>query len=480
MELKPKLELVPKLSQRLVLTPSLQLAIKLLQLPRIELENVIQQEIEKNPLLEDVSQELSRIEESSPEEEKGKESKEKEAEIDLSDPFREIDLEAFFQDYQDYSFTKPSGDRQELPSFESTLSKPSTLSDYLLWQLGLSTSSKKILEIGSAIIGNIDEDGYLRASVEEIARMGNFAKEEVEEALRFVQSLDPVGVGAHDLKECLSLQLKSLGLEGTIADQIVKEHLHLLEGNQLKKLAKILNCSLDEIKREVEIIQGLEPKPGGKYSTGGSPYVVPDVIVVKRGGEYEVILNDEGLPQLRISPLYRRMLNPSAGAPSEVVEYVRQKFRSALWLIKSYSQRQRTIYKIAKSIVDRQTEFLDKGVDYLRPMVLSDVADDIGMHESTVSRVVSNKYMQNPQGLFLMKYFFHSKLNNIFGEEVSSVKIKEKLKRLMEGEDPHKPLSDSKISEMLRSEGLNIARRTVAKYREQLRIPASKLRMVIS
>ena len=474
MELKPKL--VPKLTQRLVMTPSLQLAIKLLQLPRLELENVIQQEIIKNPLLEEVSP----LEESPPEEERGEASKEKEAEIDLSDPFGEVDLEAFFQDYQDYGYAKSYDDSQELPSFESTLSKPSTLSEYLLWQLRLSTSSKKILEIGSAIIGNIDEDGYLRASVEEIARMGDFAKEEVEEALKFVQGLDPVGVGARDLKECLSLQLKSLGLEGNTADLIVKEHLRLLEMNQLKKLAKIFNLSLEEIKREVKIIRGLEPKPGRKYSPGESLYVVPDVFVVKRDEEYEVILNEDGLPQLRISPLYRRMLNPSADAPHEVVEYVREKFRSALWLIKSYAQRQRTIYKVAKSIVDRQTEFLDSGVDYLKPLVLSDVAEDIGMHESTVSRVVNNKYMQTPQGLFLMKYFFHSKLNNIFGEEVSSIKIKQKIKKLIEGENPHKPLSDSKISEMLRSEGLNIARRTVAKYREQLRIPTSKCRKVIS
>jgi len=478
MELKPKL--VPKLTQRLVMTPSLQLAIKLLQLPRIELENVLQQEIEKNPLLEEVSQEPTPLEESSPEEERGEGSKEKEPEIDLSDPYGEVDLEAFFQNYQDYGYIKPYDDSQELPSFESTLSKPSTLSDYLLWQLGLSTSSNKLLEIGRAIIGNVDEDGYLRASVEEIARMGDFTKEEVEEALRFVQSLDPAGVGARDLKECLTLQLKLLGLEGTIADMIVKEHLHLLEGNQLKKLTKIFNSSIEEIKREVEIIRGLEPKPGRKYSPGESLYVVPDVFVVKMDGEYQVILNENGLPQLRISPLYRRMLNPSAGALPEVVEYIRGKFRSALWLIKSYTQRQQTIYKVAKSIVERQTEFLDKGIDYLKPMVLSDVAEDIGMHESTVSRVVNNKYMQAPQGLFLMKYFFHSKLNNIFGEEVSSVKIKQKIKRLIEKEDSHKPLSDSKISNMLRSEGLNIARRTVAKYREQLRIPSSKSRKVIS
>jgi len=478
MELKPKL--VPKLTQRLVMTPSLQLAIKLLQLPRIELENVLQQELEKNPLLEELSQELTSMKENPPEEDRGEVSKEKEAEIDLSEPFGEVNLEDFFQDYQEHGSIRPYDNRQELPSFESTLSKPSTLSDYLLWQLRLSTSSKKILEIGSAIIGNIDEDGYLRASVEEISRMGDFTSEEVEEALRFVQSLDPVGIGARDLKECLFLQLKSLELEETIADLIVKEHLHLLQGNQLKKLAKIFNRSLEEIKRGVEVIRSLEPKPGRKYSTGDTHYVVPDVFVVKRDGEYEVILNEDGLPQLRISSLYRRMLSPSAGAPPEVVEYIRGKFRSALWLIKSYNQRQRTIYKVAKSIVECQTEFLDKGVDELKPMVLSDVAEDIGMHESTVSRVVSNKYMQSPQGLFLMKYFFHSKLNNIFGEEVSSIKIKQKIKRLIEAEDSHKPLSDCKISEMLRAEGVNIARRTVAKYREQLRIPASKFRKAIS
>ncbi|TKJ34369.1 RNA polymerase sigma-54 factor [bacterium (candidate division B38) B3_B38] len=478
MELKQKL--VPKLTQRLVMTPSLQLAIKLLQLPRIELENVLQQELEKNPLLEELSQELTPAEESPPEEDRGEVSKEKEAEIDLSEPFGEVNLEDFFQNYQEHGSIRPYDNRPELPSFESTLSKPSTLSDYLLWQLRLSTSSKKILEIGSAIIGNIDEDGYLRASVEEISRMGDFTSEEVEEALRFVQSLDPVGIGARDLKECLFLQLKSLELEETIADLIVKEHLHLLQGNQLNKLAKIFNRSLEEIKRGVEVIRSLEPKPGRKYSTGDTAYVVPDVFVVKRDGEYEVILNEDGLPQLRISPLYRRMLSPSAGAPPEVVEYIRGKFRSALWLIKSYNQRQRTIYKVAKSIVECQTEFLDKGVDELKPMVLSDVAEDIGMHESTVSRVVSNKYMQTPQGLFLMKYFFHSKLNNIFGEEVSSIKIKQKIKRFIEAEDSHKPLSDCKISEMLRAEGVNIARRTVAKYREHLRIPASKFRKAIS
>mgnify|MGYP006198011243 CR=1 FL=1 len=291
---------------------------------------------------------------------------------------------------------------------------------------------------------------------------------------------DPIGVAARDLQECLTLQIKHLRLEGTPTERIVSEHLRLLQNHQVPEIARKLGMPIEELKPHIEIIRNLDPKPGSRYNPSQSQYVIPDVYVVKVEDQYVAVLNEEGLPQLRISPVYRRLLDKSAGENSdETRAYVKDKFRSALWLIKSVDQRQKTIHKVATSIINFQREFLDHGIEYLRPLVLRDVANDIGMHESTVSRVVTNKYMHTPQGVFEMKYFFHSGISSSYGDNVSSVTIKQRIRKIIENEDPRKPLSDSKIVNILQKEGLMLARRTIAKYREELKIPTSNQRKVL-
>ncbi len=369
---------------------------------------------------------------------------------------------------------------RELPPIENTLSTSSSLTDHLEWQLSLQTDADQVREIGEAIIGNLDDDGYLVASVDEIANMGPWPIDEVEKVLRLIQGFDPIGVAARDLQECLTLQVRHLSLEGTPAEKIVSEHLRLLQNHQIPELAKKLNLPLEDLKHHIEIIQQLDPKPGSRYNPQPSQYVIPDVYVVKVDDQYVAVLNEDGLPQLRISPTYRRLLDKSATENSdETRAYVKDKFRSALWLIKSVEQRQKTIHKVATSIINFQRDFMDHGIEHLRPLVLRDVANDIGMHESTVSRVVTNKYMHTPQGVYEMKFFFHSGISSSYGESVSSVTIKNRIKKIIEGEDPRKPLSDSKIVSILQREGLILARRTIAKYREELKISTSNQRKVL-
>ena len=329
-------------------------------------------------------------------------------------------------------------------------------------------------------MGNLDDDGYLVASFDELAAMGPWDVADVEKALRLVQSFDPVGVAARDLQECLQIQLRHIGLEGTPADRIVTEHLRLLQNHQVPEIARKLGLTIEELKEHIEVIRNLDPKPGSRYNPNQSQYVIPDVYVLKVEDEYVAVLNEDGLPQMRISPVYRRLLDKSAADnTAETRAYVKDKFKSALWLIKSVEQRQKTIQKVANSIINFQRDFLDHGIEHLRPLVLRDVANDISMHESTVSRVVTNKYMHTPQGVFEMKYFFHSGINSAYGESVSSVTIKQRIRKIIENEDPRKPLSDSKIVSILQREGLDLARRTIAKYREELKIPTSNQRKVL-
>jgi RNA polymerase sigma-54 factor len=329
------------------------------------------------------------------------------------------------------------------------------------------------------VIHNLDEDGLLRARLEEIANMGPYPLAEVEKALALVQSFDPAGVAARDLQECLRLQLRHLGLEGSPADVMVRDFMKQLQSHQYAEIGRQMSKSPEEVSRHLEIIKRLDPRPGLKHSPERSTYILPDVFVVKEGDEYKIVLNDDGLPKLRISPTYRRMLDDKQPGSEETRAYVKDKLRSALWLLKSVDQRQRTIYKVADSIVRHQRAFLDHGITHLRPLVLRDVASDIGMHESTVSRVVANKYMHTPRGVYEMRFFFHSGITSSLGEAVSSVTIKDRIKRMIEGEDQAHPLSDSRIAELLEADGLPLARRTVAKYREELRIPPSNLRKAV-
>ena len=471
-----------RLSQKLVMTQSLQQAIKLLPMSTFELADLLTQEVVENPMLEEVpahDQEPDADPDAANRAEADK--ADAAADKDAQDSWDDSDYEYFFGDYLDDGYRRQAPrEFRELPPIENTLSTPGALADHLMWQLSLQPGNDDPLvrEIGSAIIGNLNEDGYLVASVDEIAGMGAWDAADVERVLKVVQAFDPVGVAARGPQECLLLQLEHLGLGGSASEAIVREHLKLLQNQQGQELARRLGLSIDEVKEHVAVIRRLDPKPGSRYNRASSQHVVPDVYVVKIEDGYVAMLNEDGMPQLRISPVYRRLLDKK-NDNRETRDYVKEKLRSALWLIKSVDQRQKTIHKVATSIISFQNEFLDRGIDFLRPLVLRDVADDIGMHESTVSRVVNNKYMHTPQGVVAMQSFFHSGISSAYGENVSSVAIKQRIRRMIKAEDPEKPLSDSRIVRLLQDEGLILARRTIAKYREEMKIPSSTQRRVL-
>jgi RNA polymerase sigma-54 factor len=464
-----------KLVQKLILTPSLQQAIKLLPMSTLELSELLNQEMVENPMLEEVpTEELQPVEAAPEKQDAPTPEKEK------GDTWDDQDYEYFFGDYLDDGYRpRTPTEVKELPPIENTLSSSASLSDHLMWQLSMQSDDPTMRQIGEGIIGNLDDDGMLVATVDELAAMGPWSTEDVERTLGMIQGFDPVGVAARDLQECLLLQLRHHGLAGSPAERIVSEHMQLLKNHQVPELARKLGISIDELKHHIEIIRQLDPKPGSRLNPSQSQYVIPDVYVVKVEDRYVAVLNEEGLPQLRISPVYRRLLDKGSENTDETRAYVKDKFRSALWLIKSVEQRQKTIHKVATSIITFQGDFLDHGIEYLRPLVLRDVANDIGMHESTVSRVVTNKYMHTPQGVFELKYFFHSGIASSYGEAVSSVTIKQRIRKIIDQEDPRKPLSDSKIVSILQREGLELARRTIAKYREELKIPTSNQRKVL-
>jgi RNA polymerase sigma-54 factor len=477
MSIQQKLHL--KIGPRLHMTPSLQQAIKLLPLARLELQNYLAQEMQVNPILEE---QITTVEDEEYDAEKEMEIAEENTNIEndrkVEDTF---DYEAFFRDYFDLSYT-PNVQKEitEYPSFENTLATQTTLTDHLEWQLGVSNLPELEDRIVREIIGNLDEKGYLQSSIEEIAQSGPYELADVERGLRTVQQLDPVGIGARDLQECLLIQAHHYGFAGTPVEIMIREMLDLLRNHNYQEISRRLKCSLPEVQKWMEVIKHFDPVPGLKYSSSAPQYVTPDVYVVKMDGEYKIILDDDGIPRLRINPLYRRMLEDK-GTSEETVTYIKDKIKSALWLIKSIDQRQKTIYKVADSIVRHQRAFLDYGIDFLKPLILKTVADDIGMHESTVSRAVTNKYMHTPQGVYEMKFFFHSSLSNSRGVDISSLSIKEKIRKMIDAEDPLKPLSDSEITSNFQREGLKISRRTVAKYREDMKIPAShQRRSVIS
>jgi RNA polymerase sigma-54 factor len=480
MALEQKLHL--RLSQRLVMTPSLQQAIKLLQMSKLELEEVLNQEMVENPLLEEEQEEATEAEQrlENAKEEAAAPAAEKPGETPAEvekDSFEEIDFDTYFEEYLDSAYNPRQYEESEQVPLENTLSKPPGLQEYLTWQLSMSDASAQVREIATYLIGNVDEDGYLRVSREEIQAAGFADKAEVEKALETVRAFDPAGICAFDLPDCLMLQIRALGIENPLIDKVILQHWSEFLNRQYAQLCKALSVPLSELQAVLEIIKNLEPKPGRKYSSERTIYVEPDVAVRKIGDEYVIQLNEDGLPKLRISAAYRRMLRGGNGAiGQEAANYLKDKMRSAVWLIKSLDQRQRTIYKVADSIVRHQRGFLDKGIEHLRPLVLRDVANDIGMHESTVSRVVSNKYIHTPRGLFPMKYFFHSGIDSVDGGDISSLSIKNKIAHLIADEDARRPQSDARIMQRLRAEGIQIARRTVAKYREELRIPSSSQR----
>jgi RNA polymerase sigma-54 factor len=465
-----------RLQQRLVMTPALQLAIKLLQLNRLELEATLQQEMVGNPVLEEGEEpeEQTVADRAEAEEAAEKPDEAVAGTEELGDNF---DADEFFAKMFDYQPTSPNMREQgEAPPFENTLTASASLVDHLVGQLEMTSLGPGQMAVCQAILGNLDESGYLRASCEEIAEMGPWPVLEVQRVLALVQELDPLGVAARDLRECLFLQLERLGAERGLPGIIVRDHMDALTAHRFKEIARVTHARVEEISAAVDIIRALNPKPGQQFNSESPRYIVPDVYVRKDGDDYIATVNDDGLPKLRVSRLYREMLRADSGLSKQASEYLQEKMRSALWLIKSYGQRQRTIGKVAASILVCQRDFFDHGIAALRPMVLRDVAEDIGMHESTVSRVVNGKYMHTPQGLFEMRFFFHSGLGHASGSDVSSVSVKDKVKKLIESEEARKPMSDAAIAGRLKQGGLVIARRTVAKYREEMRIPASRAR----
>jgi RNA polymerase sigma-54 factor len=465
-----------RLVQKLILTPSLQQAIKLLPMTTLELAELLNQEMVENPMLEEVpaedpAQDAAQTAEAA--------DAEKAAET-RDDAWDDQDYEYFFGEYLDEGYRpRQPQEVKELPPIENTLSTKGSLADHLMWQLNLQSSDETMRAIGAAVVGNIDDDGYLVASVDEIAALGGWDLTAVEKTLDYVQAFDPVGVGARDLQECLLLQIRHLGLGGTPVETLVRDHLRLLQNHRIPELARALGIEPEAVKQHIEVIRRLDPKPGSRYAPADSQYVIPDVYILKTDEGYRAVLNEDGLPQLRISPVYRRLLDKGGEASDETRAYVKDKFRAALWLLKSVDQRQKTILKVANSLINFQRAFLDQGIEHLRPLVLRDVANDIGMHESTVSRVVNNKYMHTPQGVYELKFFFHSGISSSYGESVSSVTIKQRIRKIIEAEDQRRPLSDSKIMNILQKEGLVLARRTIAKYREELKISTSNQRKVL-
>jgi RNA polymerase sigma-54 factor len=465
-------------SQRVVMTPLLQQAIQLLQLSTLELQEVVQKELLENPLLEespeadapDTPQTAAEATPTSPVSEPppaDSPSRDERGTDDL--PF---DLNAVMSDdYEERSLVSQE-DREDLP-FENLVKSSESLTDHLDEQLRFTVEDPVVRRIGDEIIGNLDEDGYLRAAVDEIAQRCGVAPTEVEKVLTMIQAFDPAGVAARSIQECLLLQLRVDPNPDPVSVEIVEQYFEDLSRRRYPDIARAMKLPLDRIMESVEEIMGLEPKPGRRFGGNDSRYIIPDVVVYKLGGEYVVVLNEDGIPRLRVNSLYRSLLRSSG---DEAKQYVEQKLRSAVWLIKSVDQRQRTLRKVTTSIVKFQREFLDKGLAYLRPLSLRDVGEDIGMHESTISRVTTNKYVETPQGLFELKFFFHSGIASGDGEMVSSVSVKKMIQDLLANEDPAKPLSDQEVAQILKGRGLTIARRTVAKYREELGILPSHQR----
>ncbi len=534
--LSPRLQL--RVSQKQILTPGLVQMVTVLQLNRLELKDMITQEIVKNPVLEEATEvdgdeitpeellpllEAETLTDSAdrqlldaavltdanslngsvgdvaingnlfPDAEETASAAAVTAEADITapndplldtpavtDPFDEIDFGSFFDDYLDPGYKTPAAEANEKPSFETFLSAPVTLGDHLRSQLSVSLISDEVRTAAESIIGNLDEDGYLFTSLEEITSVGEHKAEHVDQALRVVQALDPAGVGARDLRECLLLQIESLNGRGGVAWQIITSHLRLLETKQFKELAKILGRPPEHIEVAVSMIQHLNPRPGLRYSGAGARVVEPDVYFIKDGDDYIIQMNDEDVPQLRLNAQYRKMLERDQGATKEVRDYVRERYVSAIQLMKNIEQRKQTIMKVCQAIVRRQMEFLSLGLDSLKPMMIKEVAEEVGVHPSTVSRAVSSKYVHTPQGVFELRYFFSEAVQGPMGGGTPLLLLKRKVKKMIEDEDRAKPLTDDQITLLLQGEGINVTRRTVAKYREDMKIPSTHQRRVRS
>ncbi len=465
------------LAQQLVMTPQLQQAIKLLQLSRLELLETISQEIEENPVLEELT-----AGESEEEEEKDdlKEEPVREAteisEVIVEDRARDdVDWETYITEYNT-GWAETHYEERDIPSFENITDTKTNLPQHLTWQLNMSSLDADQREIGIHIIGNLDEDGYLDISLEEISESTGQSYEKVVETLRLIQNFDPVGVAARDTQECLLIQVRFHKLEGTLVEQIIMDYMKELENRSYDKIASSLSLPLQDVVAAVSVIQTLDPRPGRVYSNEETIYITPDIYVFKAGDDYEIVQNEDGLPKLRINGYYKQILQNKIPISENTKAYIQEKMRSAAWLIKSIHQRQRTLFRVTESIVRFQKEFLDKGIAHLKPLVLRNVAEDIEMHESTVSRVTTNKYVYTPQGLFELKFFFNSSISSFDGDALASESVKEQLRKLIKREDKARPYSDKDIEKMMKSLNINVARRTIAKYRESMGILPSRKR----
>ena len=517
------LKLTQKLSQRMVLTPQLRQRIEMLQMTTIELSDLIQQEMITNPILEEVQSEdeigeiadkildqnsdghndtdengyekdfeatnFEQAETFTPEmpTENGfndndapeYEGESDDFQTDKSDSFEEVDYGREFQDYLDPGYkTQELEFKEDAPSFDQFLSKSATLTDHLEWQLNLHQISERLEDVAVCIVGNLNEDGRLLTSNEEIAVMCECSPEFVEKARQVVLQLDPVGCGARSVQESLFAQLVANGEGESLAADLVKNHLEDLQPHRLQHLAKETNIELEILNKEIDKVRILDPYPGRRYSSEEPIYVAPEVYIEKIEGEYVVYFTDDGSPRLRISPTYQKMVDRT-DTTKETKDFIKEKVRSAVDLLRNIEHRRQTIYRVVECIIDRQREFLDKGVQFIKPMMLKDIAEDIGMHLSTISRVVNRKYAHTPQGVIELRRFFSEGMLNEDGEEVSTRILKLRIKKMIEDEDTRKPYTDDQIVKLLSKEGVKLSRRTIAKYRDQMQIPGSRERKTV-
>jgi len=466
------------LSQSLVITPQLQQAIKLLQMSRMELESAVRSELEENPILEEAEvlkeEDLQRTKEVASEVEGGA------AEVqdnNTQDPQKqdEFEWESYFEQNQKPPQSGMAGS-EEIMNYENAISASQSLHDHLYWQVKMNGFSEHEEKVADLLLNYIDDDGYIKTPLEQIAAEESLPIEDLEDTLSLIHEFDPAGVGARDLKECLLIQAKHLEEDTQDLVALINNHLKDLEKKNYDAIAKAMGRDLEEIIEMCKIIYSMDPKPGRAFMSNDTQYVTPDVYVYKVGDDFVVSLNEDGLPRLKISNFYKNMLQKGGKTADKTQDYIQEKLRSAVWLIKSIHQRQRTIYKVAESIVKHQREFFEKGAAHLKPMILRDIANDIGMHESTVSRVTTAKYVHTPQGIYELKYFFNSGISSSDGDALASESVKLKIKDLVNKEDSKNPFSDQKIVELLKADGIQIARRTVAKYRDMLKILPSSQR----
>ncbi len=506
--LQPRLHV--KLGQRQVLTPGLVQMVSVLALNKLELKDMLNGEMMENPVLEEIEDGGESLDERAGREgdrERSAEQMAAEIERPEKDPFDEIDFGSYFNEYLDPGFrTGTSFEDYEKPGFEHFLAQPSTLSDHLTWQLGSLPLADAVRAAAELIIGNLDQDGYLTASDEELVALladrpvsesllANEAEIErllllLDAARRCIAGLDPVGVGARTLRECLSLQLRAKSRQAedgdesetgdgvmTTAQLIVDEHLALLQKKDMRELIRVCRRPAEEVSAATELIRRLDPRPGQRYNQSATRLIEPDVAFVKRDDEYVVVMNEDDLPALRLNQSYRRMLREK-GTERDVRDYVKERYRSAIQLLRNIEQRKNTIVRTCEAIVRRQQDFLERGVDGLRPMMIKDVAEEIGVHASTVSRAVANKYVHTAQGVYELRFFFSEGVNGPEGGDLPLLLLKKRVKKLIEAEDPRKPKTDDLLAAELQQQGIKITRRTVAKYREELQIPSTHQRRV--